>query len=205
MPTTTTSFVKKGVLVGTKGVVFCKVDADASNGTTYDDEIKSAPGAIEVGLAYQLSEDQLGADDVAAYEIENSVDGIEATLTMASLGVDACAYLLGHSVDSKGVMIENKDDVAPYVAMGFAAKRSDGSTDNIWLYKGKFKPSDQTFRTREKGKVNWQTPKITGTFAPRISDGRMKAVVNSTDTGVDATALAGFFDSVYEATFTPAP
>lgn len=77
---------------------------------------------------------------------------------MQALEPTGKAFLLGGTVDSKGVLIEGGDDIAPYVAMGFKTARSDGTDDYIWLYKGKFAPGDETFRTKEQGTVNWQTP-----------------------------------------------
>lgn len=195
-----TAFKKVGVLIGCRGVVFAKLKKDDATGVEYETELKSAPGVVEVALTALTSSDNLGADDVALYETLNSVDGFDVSITMASLGNDGRAFLLGNTIDSNGVLIESSDDIAPYVAMGLITARSDGSDDYIWLYKGQFVQSDATFRTREKGQVNWQTPTVKASFAPRISDKRIRAILHSKDEK-SQTALKTFFDSVY----TPVP
>lgn len=191
------AFKKNGVVIGCRDVVFCKITEENETATTYDEDIQGAPGVIEIALTSQSTNESLGADDVALYEVLNSLDGFEVNVTLASLSPEAQSYLLGNTVDSAGVLIEKSDDAAPYVAMGFKTARTDGSDDYIWLYRGKFAQSDATFRTKEQGTVNWQTPVITGTFTPRLNDKRIRARVNTKDE--KATAIvATFFDKVYE-------
>lgn len=190
------AFKKQGVLIGCHGVVFCKLEKDESTGTTYASDIKSAPGVIEIALTAQNTNETLGADDIALYEAVVGLDGFEVSMTMASLGADAQAFLLGGTVDSKGVLLEGAADVAPYVAMGFVTPRSDGTEDYIWLYKGRFAQGDATYRTKEQGTVNWQTPVLTGTFLPRVSDKLLRAIVNSASSEAE-TVIGTFFDAVY--------
>lgn len=193
----TTNFTKMGILIGCRDVVFAEMTADASTGTTYSSTINAAPGVIEIGLTAQNTDESIAADDVPLYEVLNSLDGFDVSLNMAALGADARAFLLGNSIDGKGVLMEASDDEAPYVAMGFKTARSDGSDDYVWLYKGKFAQSDATFRTKERGQVNWQTPTLTGRFMPRISDKKIRATVNSEDSSA-STILSTFFSAVYE-------
>ena len=195
------SMKKLGILIGCRDVVFCKMTEDAASGTTYADDIFSAPGVIEIALTASVTNEKLGADDVAIYETVTSLDGFDVSMTMASIGPDGKAYLLGATQDSNGVLLEASDDDAPYVAMGFKTARSDGTDDYIWLYKGKFTQGDNTYHTKEQGTVNWQTPALTGTFMPRISDSRLRASVNTGEEKA-ATIIKTFFDKVYESTTT---
>lgn len=188
---------KIGILIGCRDVVFAKMTNDEATGTVYDADIFAAPGVIEMALTAQTTNEQLAADDVPLYEVLNSLDGFDVSLTMASVGSDGKAYLLGNTIDSKGVLVEASDDEAPYVAMGVKTARSDGSDDYIWMYKGKFAQGDSTFRTKEKGQVNWQTPVLTGTFMPRISDKKIRAIVNTKDEKA-GSILGNFFSAVYE-------
>ena len=199
MSNTTSALKKVGTLIGVRDLVFVKLTADDSTGHTYDTTYYQAPGVIEVALTAQVSEDQLGANDIALYDIVNAKDGYEVNITQASLGTDMTSLLLGSTLDSKGVEIEESDDLAPYVAMGFKAARSDGSDDYIWLYKGRFAPGDETFHTKEKGTVNWQTPTLKGVFGPRVHDNRIRCRVNSADSSA-ASIIETFFSSVYEKT-----
>lgn len=190
-------FKKMGVLIGASDVCFAKMLTDEATGTTYETEVHKAPGVIEVALTANVTNEALGADNVTLYDILNSLDGFDLSLTMASLGEEGTAFLLGNTLDKNGVRLENAEDVAPYVAMGLRTMRSDKSYDYMWLYKGKFATSDQTFRTREKGTVNWQTPTLTASFAPRVSDKNIRGVVND-QSAQAASIIKTFFDSVYE-------
>lgn len=191
-----TSFNKLGTLLGCRDVVFAKLTSDTAEGAVYDTSVMSAPGVIEIGLTANTTSEQLGADDVELYDQVAGLNGFDVSITMQSLGVEAASYLLGGEIDSNGVLVEKSDDIAPYVAMGFKTTRSDGSDDYIWLYKGKFTQSDATYRTKEKGSVNWQTPALSASFGPLIYNKAIRARVNSEDSKF-ATAKGTFFTKVY--------
>lgn len=192
----TSQFSKPGVLVGCRDVVFAKLLTDTNDGTTYATEIKGAPGVVEIALTAQNTEANLGADDIALYEVVEAFDGYEVSMTMAALGEDLTAFLLGATVGADGVVVESSLDDAPYVACGFKATRSDGSDDYIWMYKGRFSHSDANFHTREQGTVNWQTPALKGMFTPRQSDRLIKATLNTKNEAA-ATVKDTFFNTVY--------
>lgn len=188
---------KKSTLIGVRDVVFCLLKKDDATGVQYDASVHSAPGVIEIGLTPNVSSEQLAADDNPAFEMMSAFDTLDVSFTVNALDKELSALLLGHTVDSNGVLIEASDDVAPYVAMGFKSAKSDGTDKYIWLYKGKFTPSDQTFRTKEQGTVNWNTPALSATFGPRDNDKRMKADIDTSDEGVSATTVSSFFATVY--------
>lgn len=191
------AFKKVGTLIGCRDLCFAAITAESSASTTYDTTIHTAPGVIEIALTAQVAEAQLGANDNPYYEIMQALDGFEVNVTQAALGSDLVAFLRGITVDANGAVIESSDDKAPYVAMGFKTRRSDGSDDYIWLYRGRFAPGDQTFKTKEKGTINWQTPTLKGVFGPRLNDRQIKAVLNSGDVAQGSTVLESFFSSVY--------
>lgn len=192
-----TAFEKRGTLIGCRNAVFALLEEDSSESTTYAAQVMQAPGVIEIALTANTTSEALGADDVETYDILSANNGYDVSVTMASLGTDAIEFLLGSKHDGKGVLVEKSSDVAPYVAMGFITARSDGSDDYVWLYKGKFANGDATFRTKEKGQANWQTPVLTASFGPRLSDSAVRAVVNSKATGF-AAIKDTFFTNVYE-------
>lgn len=195
-----TSMRKLGIRIGCKDIVFAKMLTDEASATTYDTaNMFTVPGVIEAALTAQTTSENIGADDIALYEVFNSLDGFELSLTVASIGGDAKAFLLGSTEDTKGVLIEKASDDAPYVAMGFKSERSDGTTDYVWLYKGKFGQGDSTYHTKEQGTVNWQTPVLTATFIPRVSDQAIRASVNTGNSSA-STIIGTFFDTVYTPT-----
>lgn len=200
---------KRGAIIGVMGLVFAKLLTDtalgATPGTTYDVALHEVPGTIEVGLTASITDEVLGADDNPTYDIFSSLDSVDVSMTLAALGTDLEAFLLGGNLDDNGVLVTANADAAPWVAMGFKSKRSDGSYDYIWLYKGKFKHGDSTHHTKERGAVNWQTPAISATFGPRDFDGRIKARVNDKDEGLGVNTISTFLAAPYVPAVTVTP
>ena len=186
---------KKSVIIGVEGLVIAQITAEGTSSTTYG-EIESIPGVIEVGLTANTTMDQLGADDNPNYEVLAGLDSVELSLNVASLDSATYAKLLGHSYSaSTGVVTQNKNDAAPYFAVGFEAKKADGTGRKVWLLRGKFAEGDETFHTREQGSVNWQTPNLTGSFGARLHDGNLRKQLDSDDTNASAS-YASFLESV---------
>lgn len=186
---------KKSVIIGVEGLVIAEITAEGSSSTTYD-TIESIPGVIEVGLTANTSMDQLGADDNPTYEVMTSLDSVELSLNVASLDSATYAKLLGHTYNATtGVVTQNKNDAAPYFAVGFEAKKADGTGRKIWLLRGKFAEGDETFHTKEQGSVNWQTPNITATFGARLHDGNLRMQLDSDDTNT-SSSYATFLSTV---------
>ena len=194
---------KQSTLIGVRDVVFAILKKDDKTGAEYETDIIEEAGVIEIVLTPNVSDEALGADDNPVYEQMTALDSIDAAVTQSSIRKATEAKLLGHKIDTKGVMIKAADDVAPDVAMGFKSAKVNGKDRYIWLLKGKFKPSDQTFRTKEKGTVNWNTPKLAATFGPRDYDKLLQLSVDTDDEGVSATVLDGFFTKPYAPALTP--
>jgi phi13 family phage major tail protein len=109
------------------------------------------------------------------------------------------ADLLGHDINSEGVLIKKSSDLAPYVAIGFRSEMSNGKFRFVWLYKGKFQPVEQTYQTKE-GTPAFQTPTINGTFMRRDFDNQWKAQVDEGEEGVDPAVNQNWLSAVYEET-----
>lgn len=195
-------FEETGIVIGARDVCFVELMEDDDEKLEYDEEnIMSLPGLVEIALQVTVTTDSVPGDDNPAFETMSTIDEIKATTTVNYLGADAEAFLLGHKIDKNGALIKNGMDAPPKVAMGFRYYRTDGSYDYSWLLRGTFAPSDMTFRTREKGKTNWQQPKLTGTFTPRIHDGNLQHTLNTKNPKASKTILDAFFTKVYEPEF----
>jgi phi13 family phage major tail protein len=190
------AFATKRVIIGVEDVRFCKITSDDSTGLVYDTTTYKAPGVVEIALSWQVTNEKLAADDNPAWEIMNSVDYVDITLTIASVSNAMKAFLLGHATDVSGGIVVSTNDAAPSVAMGFKTLRADGKFDYCWFYKGQFVNSDETFRTKEQGKTNWQTPKITGTFAATHYNGRISNHVSEGDPSVTEAYLSTYLTTV---------
>lgn len=157
--------------------------------------------AISAELAPQIAEATLYADDGAA---ENVKEFTSATFTLGvdDLASDVMADLLGVTVDKNGVVVSASDDIAPYVAVGFRAKRSNGKYQYFWLYRVKFGVPNNTLATKGES-ITFNTPSIVGTVMRRNkADGNgghpWKVDVVEGATGVDQTVIDGWYSDVYE-------
>ena len=161
--------------------------------------------AISAELAPQIAEATLYADDGAAENVKEFTSA-QLTLGVDDLTSDVLADILGVTVDQNGVVVSTPDDVAPYVAVGFRAKRSDGKYQYFWLYRVKFGVPNNTLATKGDS-ITFNTPSIVGTVMRRNKpDGNggnpWKADVVEGATGVDQTVIDDWFNSVYEPDYT---
>lgn len=181
-------------LVGLKNIHVAQITTDTSSGTTYG-TVRQIALAVQADVKPTMNTENFYADDQIA-ETVSQLGEITVDLELGHLSTADQAYLLGSTVNADGVLESSTNDQAPYVAFGFESKKSNGETRYVWLYKGKFSLPETSNKTKTD-KPEFQTEKISAVFAPRLSDGKWKAQVDSDDTGVSATVLTGWFTSVY--------
>lgn len=92
-------------------------------------------------------------------------------------------------------MLKKATDVAPYVALGFMSKKSNGQYRYIWLTKGMFALPDQEYATGED-KPKFQTPKLKGTFVKRAYDDLWQRIADEDHPDYVASIGANWFNSV---------
>lgn len=180
--------------VGLRDLHYAVLTSDDSTGVEYDTP-KPIVGAINATITPTTNSATLYADDGAA-ETATALGEITVALNTKDLPSEVQADLLGHEVNSEGVLIRKSTDVAPYVAIGFKSEKSNGKFRYVWLYKGKFQPSEQAYNTKTDT-PEFQTPTINGTFVRREFDDAWQATGDEDDdtfTGGDT-----WFDEVYEA------
>ena len=73
--------------------------------------------------------------DDAVEDIITAFEGVYVEIEVNQLSLISRAKLQGSKV-VKGVLIENKDDIAPMLALGFKSKRNSGKYRFVWLLKG---------------------------------------------------------------------
>ena len=153
------------------------------------------PGTIMANIVPTTNSTVLYADD-QAYDVAMSLGDIALALNVADIPTVDRAAMLGHSVDANGVLVRNKDDHAPYVAIGFRRRMANKKFRFVWLLKGKFRAEEQNANTKTETPT-FQTPTINATFLPRDTDGDWENVVNEGDPGVEASTLTNWFNAVY--------
>lgn len=182
-------------LVGLKDIHIAVMKEDG----TYETPVKISP-AMNATITPNINTATLFGDD-RAVETAESLGDIDVTIGTTDLTTEEYALLLGKTVNSDGVVIDSAEDVAPYVAMGFRAMKSNGAYRYVWLYKGKFGIPSDTHQTKGDT-VEFQTPSITAKFVTR-DDGKWRARVDSDDPGADQGVIDNWFNAVYEETPTP--
>lgn len=168
-------------LIGLRNIVVAELTKDDETGVTYAKELKKLKGARLVSMSPESAEGQLYGDD-QLLESESSVTNLNVGLELAALTLEEEAFLRGHKYEN-GVMIEDKDDTPPEIALGFMAPKSQTGGRGfrmVWLPSGSSMATDEEHATKEDS-IEYQTPTLDFIFKPRIFDGqyRIKADTNA--------------------------
>lgn len=116
--------------------------------------------AIEAGLSKTVAEQSLYADD-SLDEYVAETTGMTLTLNTNELEPEVSSQLLGLKVDELGGISNTPDALAPYFAVAFRSKLSTGGYEYRVLYRVRFKPTDENYKTKGES-VEFQQPTLTG-------------------------------------------
>jgi phi13 family phage major tail protein len=181
--------------VGLKGVCFWEQTADTSASVTYGSKRSEVIEAINATIAPANTDPDIQyAEDVES-DVLYSDPELTVTLEAKEIPITLRAWLLGHTVDSNGVMIEKATDAPPYIAMGFKSIKRNNAYRYVQLLKGRAKLMSDTYRTMEKTPTR-QTDSIEIVFIKRTYDNDYKYQVDS-DTAAFSGEAATFFDAPY--------
>lgn len=178
--------------IGLRDLYVDVLTSDEEGTAVYENSPSRLAKAITADLSVNITSEKLNADDGVDVAVSEFVDG-ELTLGVNDLSPEALEKILGLTKDSKGVLISNADDMPPYVAVGFRAKRPDGTFHFIWLLKVKFNIPSESYKTKSDS-IEFTTPEITGTIIAR-TDGNWKTEWTGKDTEEPGNT---WFDKVYE-------
>ncbi len=107
---------------------------------------------------------------------------------------NTAAYLLGHKCEN-GVMVANKDDVAPYFAVMFQSDKRNGSKRLMKFFKVMFQEPSVKGSTKEAN-ISYQTPTLTAKAIYRLSDGNSYTYADTESAGLEAEIAASWYASV---------
>jgi len=130
------------------------------------------------------------------------------TLGVDDIGAAVAEDLTGAKIDNNKVLVSCSEDGGNPVAVGFRAKKANGSYRYFWLYRVKFGIPATNLTTKGES-IEFSTPSIEGTVLRRNkvdSQGHhpWKAEVSEDDTGVSASTISGWYTEVYEPSYTAA-
>ena len=164
--------------------------------------------AMTADLSVELAEATLYADDGAAEIVKEFKSGT-LSLGVDDIGAGAASDLTGATIDANGVVVATAEDGGSPVAVGFRAKKSNGKYRYFWLYRVKFGIPATNLTTKGES-IEFSTPTIEGTVMRRNKPDTLgrhpwKAEVNEDDTGVAAKTITGWYEQVYEPSYTTTP
>jgi phi13 family phage major tail protein len=183
-----------GVQVGLNDLHVAILTKDDETGVAYEAPIKIA-GAITAKITPTENTETLYADDGPA-EIASSMGEITVELSVKDLPMEIQAVLFGHALEN-GILIKQKDDQAPYVALGFKSLKSNKRYRYVWLLKGKFRLPEQSYQTKEE-KVSFQAPSISASFVVRNWDGRWQVIGDDDVSDFHKGVAENWFVQVYD-------
>ncbi len=164
-------------LIGLENVHYAKLTKDDSTGVTYETP-KKLSGAISINENAESNTAELYADNrlwaTATVFSKGSVE-----LELADLSLEDYAALGGHSIAVDGKLIENANDVAPYIAILGEGLKEDGETKRYFkLLKGQCAKVGLDMKTKTDS-PEYTTQTLSATFMPRQFDGNYKYVLDS--------------------------
>lgn len=182
--------------VGLRDLFYATITETAEGVESYGTPKRLAK-AISAEMSVEVAEAILHGDDGVDVVEREFVSG-ELTLNTTDLDQADVATLLGQQQDADGVNYASGDDIAPYVAIAFRAKKPGGKFKYVWLYKVKFGVPDESYQTKGDS-IEFSTPEIVGTIIKR-DDGLWKAdhVALPTDPVAEA-----WYEAVREPNNTP--
>lgn len=125
----------------------------------YAKPILAAEG-ISFGITPEYAEGSQSASDRTLRKVRIP-SGYTVRLEYPRILAAVRAYLLGHARDAKGGEICG-DATPPYVAVGYAAHRDDGTSHMRWLYKVRFSEQTVDDATAEEGTIAYKIPVLEG-------------------------------------------
>ena len=180
--------------IGLENLTVAVVEEDKTTGIKYATPIK-LERSIKAKISPKTSSEKLYSDD-SVEEILNNFDSCDVEIEINQLQLKTRSLIQGAKIVN-GILVENKDDIAPELALGFRSKKSNGKYRYVWLLKGKFEITEDEYETIGE-KPTAQSNSISGSFYGRNSDGNWRIMEDEDSEGADMERLANWFKAVPE-------
>lgn len=151
--------------IGLENFRYSKLTEGADGTPTYDGAKKPAK-AISCSVDIKANDAALYADNSLA-ESDTSFSSGTVKIGLDEDNDEMMCDFLGHTKDTDGKVIRNRDDIAPYVGFGrIINKMVNGALKYKveFLYKVKFKEPSQEEETKGES-LSFKTPELEGTVA----------------------------------------
>lgn len=156
--------------------------------------------AIGAKVTIKTNVDKTYSDDMVEEVIE-SFESAEIEVENNKLSPDQKALLRGATYVN-GFLVNNVNDKAAEIAIGWRAKQTNGKYEFVWYYCGKFNQGFTEEYDTKEDKTKTKTSKLKGTFYGRQLDENYNTEVDETyliEEHSDAkTAIQDWFSKVQE-------
>ena len=167
-------------------------------------EVKPFGPAMALNIQPSINRANLRADDGVLFS-DASKGPIAVSVNTAYLEKEVEAEVLGKTIHENGLISDNVNDDAPYIAIGGRAANARGGYEYFWLYRVKLAPAEENKETKQDTPT-YQTPNLTGEAIPRIHDGEEKAKLWDGDPSVtDKSIFEKWFDEVIDLNWVATP
>lgn len=174
---------------GLKNVHYAAVTEGADGSISYGTP-KPIPGAVTLSLKANVEKEDIPADDIPDYATVYDNKGYDGELEIQILPDDFKTDILGETLDTNGVLVENKDAEPKNVALLFEFSGDKNKARHIMYNCSVTKPDIESSTKGDKAES--KTDKLTFLASPAKDTGNIKAKVYS-----DNSKYATWFSSVY--------
>jgi len=176
---------KKLVIKNIGKLYYAILKTETEETATYDPTVY-LPGLREITVT---PEEQTGEiyGEGTVWDSDTELGKIAVTIDATDLPPENNAELLGKKLSTYGGVIDSADDEAPYVALMYEKKFTQGVMEYVTLYKGKFAIPEDKAKTRE-GNVEYQTKAMQGIFMP-LANQLWRNIERSDSVTFDETAF----------------
>lgn len=186
---------------GLKNLHYAIITKEDDSQTVYS-EVKPFGPAMALNIQPSINRSNLRADDAVLFS-DSAKGPIAVTVNTAYLEKEVEADVLGKTIHANGLISDNINDEAPYIAIGGEAASARGGSEFFWLYRVKLAPAEENKETKQETPT-YQTPNLTGEAIPRIHDGEEKVKAWSEDSDiVDKKIFDQWFDEVIDKDYVP--
>lgn len=175
--------------INVKNLVYALLTSDDSTGVTYGN-VKSLAKAMTVQITPSQSSGVLYGDGAQEENIAK-LTGLACALEVNKVSIENKAEIMGHTYEN-GVMIVNKADQAPNIALGFQIEGTNGYSEYVWLLKGRAQEGNQN-ASQATDNINFTTDNLTINFVPREYDGLLEFLGDSSNSDLYADQIAAWF------------
>ena len=178
--------------IGLENLTVALVEKDVAGEIVYATPLK-LERSIKAKISPKTSSEKLYSDD-SVEEILNNFDSCDVEIELNQLQLASRALIQGAKIIN-GLLVENKDDIAPELALGFRSKKSNGKYRYVWLLKGKFEITEDEYETIGE-KPTAQSNSLSGSFYGRNSDGNWRIMEDEDSENANPERIANWFKGV---------